>query len=59
MLAYLALEAAQRVQQMHERIAEFPVWMETELIGFTERRPSRDPNHYTPEQPDFFGALTR
>ena len=53
-LSHLALEAAQRVQQMHERIAEFSEWLESDLINFTERLPSRDPHHYAPEQPDFF-----
>ena len=53
-LAHLAVEAARSVQQLREHVAKFPVWMESDLISFTERHPSRDPNHYIQEQPDFF-----
>lgn len=53
-LAHLAVEAARSVQQLREHVAKFPVWMEGDLISFTERHPSRDPNHCIQEQPDFF-----
>lgn len=53
-LAHLAREAARDVQKLHESVAEFPAWMESDLIGFSERQPAHFVSHYTPEQPDFF-----
>ena len=53
-LSYLARQAASDVQKLREGMAEFPTWMEADLIGFTERQPARFINHYEPEQPDFF-----
>lgn len=53
-LAYLARQAASDVQKLREGMAEFPTWMEADLIGFAERQPARFINHYEPEQPDFF-----
>ena len=53
-LNQLARQAEQQVRQLQESLAEFPTWLEADLINFTERRPARDTNHYTPEQPDFF-----
>ena len=42
------------LRQLRKHVAKFPVWMESDLISFTERHPSRAPNHYIQEQPDFF-----
>lgn len=53
-LHQLALEAQRRVQQLTEHIAEFPSWMETDLLNFSERRPAHQCDHYSSEQPDFF-----
>lgn len=53
-LAHLACEAARDVQKLRESVAEFPVWMESDLIGFSERQPAHFVSHYTSEQPDFF-----
>lgn len=53
-LSFLAREAARDVQKLRESVAEFPVWMESELIGFSERQPAHFVSHYEPEQPDFF-----
>lgn len=53
-LAQLAVEAARDVKRLHEQVAEFPVWMEGELLSFAERKPSYNGATYTPEQPDFF-----
>ena len=53
-LNQLARQAEQQVRQLQESLAEFPTWLEADLINFTERRPARDTNHYAPEQPDFF-----
>ena len=53
-LSFLAREAARDVQKLHESVAEFPAWMESDLIGFSERQPAHFVSHYTPEQPDFF-----
>ncbi len=53
-LHQLTLEAQRRVQQLTEHIAEFPSWMETDLLNFTERRPAHQCDHYSSEQPDFF-----
>lgn len=56
-LSFLAREAARDVQKLRESVAEFPVWMESELIGFSERQPAHFVSHYAPEQPDFFIGL--
>ena len=53
-LAHLAAEAARSVQQLREHVAQFPSWMESDLISFTQRRPANFPDHYPPEQVDFF-----
>ena len=53
-LHQLTLEAQRRVQQLTEHIAEFPAWMETDLLNFTERRPAHQCDYYSSEQPDFF-----
>ena len=53
-LSYLARQAASDVQKLREGMAEFPTWMEADLIGFTERQPVHFVSHYEPEQPDFF-----
>lgn len=53
-LSFLAREAARDVQKLRESVAEFPVWMESDLIGFSERQPAHFVSHYTPEQPNFF-----
>lgn len=53
-LAYLARQAASDVQKLREGMAEFPTWMEADLIGFAERQPAHFVSHYAPEQPDFF-----
>lgn len=56
-LSFLAREAARDVQKLRESVAEFPVWMESDLIGFSERQPAHFVSHYEPEQPDFFIGL--
>lgn len=53
-LAQLAVEAARSVKQLNDHAAEFPTWMEGELLNFTERKPAYHGAAYTPEQPDFF-----
>jgi prophage antirepressor-like protein len=53
-LAQLAVEAARSVQQLNDHVAEFPTWMEGDLLNFTERKPAYHGAAYTPEQPDFF-----
>lgn len=53
-LAHLAIDAAKRAQQMHKQVAKFRVWMESDLISFTERRPANFPDNYPQEQVDFF-----
>ncbi len=54
-LAQMAVEAARSMKQLNDQVAEFPTWMEGELISFTERRAAYGHDTaYTPEQPDFF-----
>lgn len=53
-LAQLAAEAARSVKQLNDHVAEFPTWMEGDLLSFTERAPAYHGAAYTPEQPDFF-----
>lgn len=53
-LAQLAAEAARSVKQLNDHVAEFPTWMEGDLLSFTERKPTYHGAAYMPEQPDFF-----
>lgn len=53
-LAQLAAEAARSVKQLQDHVAEFPSWMEGELLNFSERKPAYYGAAYAPEQPDFF-----
>lgn len=53
-LHQLALEAERNLHKLTEHIAEFPAWMETDMLNFTQRRPAHQCDYYNSEQPDFF-----
>ncbi len=54
-LKSLAAQAQLKVKQLEEGVAEFPTWMESELLNFTGRKPLGFSGHsYSAEQPDFF-----
>ena len=53
-LQQLAAEAERNLHKLTEHIAEFPSWMKTDLLNFTERRPAYQCDYYNSEQPDFF-----
>lgn len=54
-LKSLAAQAQLKVNQLEEGMAEFPTWMESELLNFTCRKPLGFSGHsYSAEQPDFF-----